>query len=403
MRPPLGSLSLALGLALPGFADGRLNIQFERIEVTPDFYAEGICAGDFNRDGVLDLAYGPFWYAGPDFKQRHEITAPPAKPFDPINYSVSFLQYAVDLNGDGWTDIVVVGYPGKETFWYENPQGKAGRWARHTFLANTDNESPLLADVNGDGFPDLVCMSAGQVGYATLDPKNPAKDGVFHAVSAKDAKKYQRFTHGIGAGDLNGDGKIDLLEKDGWWEQPKDGSTAKPWIFHAVPFSAGRNGGAQMIVADVNGDGLADVITSLDAHRYGLSWFEQQRTAQGEISFSEHRLMDAKPEDSAFGLNLSQMHALVWADIDGDGVNDLVTGKRYWAHGPKGDVDAASKPVVTWFSFANKDGKVTVTPHLADEHAGIGTQFAVVDLNKDGLPDIIVGNKRGVHILLQKK
>jgi hypothetical protein len=273
-------------------------------------------------------------------------------------------------------------------------------WKRHLFLAKTDNESPHLVDLDGDGKPELVCMSDGAVGYAKLaaDPTQPAK---FVAISPTDPKKYARFTHGLGVGDLNGDGQPDILERNGWWENPGAKATADGrWTFHPVAFSAGRNGGAQMIVTDVDGDGLADVLTSLDAHRFGLSWFQQRRGANGERTFLEHRILDDKPENSVGGLALGQMHALVLGQQAADGRPILYTGKRYWAHGPKGDANPQAAPLVIGLTWA-KDaaGAIAFTPRVLDEDSGIGTQFMVADLNGDGRAEIVTANKKGVHIL----
>ena len=273
-------------------------------------------------------------------------------------------------------------------------------WKRHLFLAKTDNESPHLVDLDGDGIPELVCMSEGAIGYAKLgaDRTQPAK---FMAISPADPKKYVRFTHGLGVGDLNGDGLPDILERNGWWENPGAKAPAGTlWKFHAVAFSAGRNGGAQMIVTDVDGDGLADVLTSLDAHRFGLSWFQQRRGADGETTFVEHRILDDKPENSVSGLALGQMHALVLSKQASDGRPVLFTGKRFWAHGPKGDANPLAVPLVIGLTWA-KDaaGQIVFTPRVADDDSGIGTQFVVADLNGDGRPEIVTANKKGVHVL----
>jgi len=94
---------------------------------------------------------------------------------------------------------------------------------------------------------------------------------------------------------------------------------------------------------------------------------------------------------------------MVLADINGDGIKDFVVGKRFWAHGPGGDADPGAPAVVYWIEIKRPEkGKVEFVPHLIDADSGVGTQFAVADMNGDGKLDVIVSNKKGVYVLLQK-
>lgn len=386
---------------------------FIKIHPTDKFWAEGANFADFNRDGKMDLVYGPFWFEGPDFKKVHEYapanatfkrkgndgteeTVPGFEGALGINnaYSENFLTFTYDFNGDGWPDILVYGFPGKDASWYENPKGRDGHWQRHYIFDVVDNESPGMADINGDGKPDLLCCSRGYIGYCTADWKNPGSPWTFHAVSPKG--DYQRFTHGIGAGDINGDGRLDILEKDAWWEQPASVAGDPVWQKHPFPFAKAA---AQMLVYDVNGDGLNDVITSLDAHGYGLAWYEQVKQ-DGKITFKEHLILNREAKPNSHGISFTQLHSLALIDIDGDGLMDIVTGKRFWAHGHKGpDPESDEAAVLYWFKLVrSKDGSVDFVPNLIDSDSGIGTQVVAGFVSNKKLPDILVGNKKGLFL-----
>lgn len=385
---------------------------FKKTQLTSEFWSEGATAGDFNHDGKMDIAAGPFWYAGPDFQKRQEFMPQPVQGFDrkasdgkvekvggydPHGYSKNFLAYTYDFNKDGWDDIIVLGFPGEDSSWFENPKGKAGHWKRHLALQVTDNESPTFLDITGDGKPEVVCNSGGFFGYAEADWKEPTKVWTFHPITPKGP--WQRFTHGMGVGDVNGDGKLDMLEKDGWWEQPKSVVGDPAWIKHAWSFGTG---GAQMFAYDLDGDGDNDVITSLAAHGYGLAWYENYRE-NGEIKFREHIIINKEPKDSKFGVAFSQLHAVDLVDMDGDGIKDLVTGKRYWAHGPSGDAEPNAAAVLYWFRTDRKaDKTVDFVPYQIDNNSGIGTQVMVGNLNGDKWPDVIVGNKKGAFAFVHE-
>lgn len=367
---------------------------FKKIKLSDDFYAEGASYGDFNRDGKLDVVAGPFWFEGPDFKIKHEYR--PATKFDPHGYSDNFLTYVADFNGDGWPDVFCVPFPGAEGYWYENPQGKSGYWKRHLAVPMVGNESPGWVDVDGDGRPDLIFNNDGYLGYATWDPAKPDDLWKFHAVSPKN-QRYQRFTHGIGAGDIAGHGRIDLVEAAGWWEHPADPAAA--WKFHPQMFA---EAGSQMLVTDVDGDGLADVITAWHCHLYGLVWWRQLRDASGEIKWEQNIILPPAPDLKLDALRISELHAMALADMNGDGLKDIVTGKRVWAHGPAGDVEPDAPAVLYWFELKRAGGKVTFVPHLIDDDSGVGTQVTTADLNGDGLPDVIVANKKGIFVHLNE-
>ena len=410
-------LFLFAATAISGLVTAEELHTFKKIQLHDQFWSEGANFGDLNRDGVNDFIAGPWWWEGPDFKKRHEYY--PAKTtFDlklgPLTtvkvpgfegtlgnkntYSDNFFVWVLDFNKDGWNDILIVGFPGKDTSWFENPKGKDTHWTRHIIFDQTDNESPTFTDLTGDGKPELVCITKGQYGYATPDWNAPEKPWAFHPISPN--KKYGNFTHGLGVGDINGDGKLDLLEKDGWWEQPASLAGDPEWKFHKQPMGVG---GSQMYAYDVNGDGLNDIITGLAAHAFGLAWYEQYREG-GDIKFREHIVMNKEPRDNKYGIKFSELHAIDLVDMDGDGLKDIVTGKRFWSHGRVGDPDRNDSAVLYWFKLVrNADKTVDYVPYLIDNDSGVGVQVVAADMNGDGLPDIVVGNKKGAFIHLHQK
>jgi hypothetical protein len=390
----------SVGFALLAFAGGsaRGDEAFERKVLETRFLSEGVAIADVNRDGKPDVIAGPYWFEGPDFKKKHELRAPLA--YDIESYSDTFIAMSRDFDGDGWPDVMQIAWPGREALWYKNPGAAGGDWPRNVAFPAVGAESPALLDFNGDGKPKLVFVTAKKVGWATPDPKNPKAEWSFHPISPEG--KWERYTHGIGMGDINGDGRPDILMSDGWWEQPASLAGDPVWKFHPAPF--GTKGGAHMFAYDVNNDGRADVITSLDAHGYGLSWFEQLPAVNGEPAWKEHVLLSRDPAEKIGGLQFSQLHAMAFTDIDGDGLPDIVVGKRKWAHGTKGDPEPNAPAGLYWFKLRRgADGTATFEPRLIDAEVGVGTQFEVGDLNGDGLPDIAISNKGGVSVLIQRR
>jgi hypothetical protein len=389
-------LAMLMGATAMVCAKDHVLHTFKKITLSDQFYCEGINCGDFNHDGKMDIVASSFWYEGPDFQKKHEFR--PSKTYEPKGYSDNFITFAYDFNGDGWTDIFEIGMPGEEAWWYENPQGKPEVWKKHVAFKTADNESPDFGDIDGDGKPELIFNSDGFLGYAKPDPKNPEALWKFHPISPKGS--WHKYTHGTGFGDINGDGRTDYLEINGWWEQPASLENDPVWKLH--PFTFGE-GGAQMLVYDVNGDGFNDVITTLHPHQYGLAWYEQTRE-NGQISFTKHLIMGSKAEDNKYGVKFTQAHAFALADIDGDGLKDFVTGKRWWAHAPPTDPEGNEPAVLYWFKLVRGAGNTAeYIPYKVDDNSGVGTQVVAADVNGDGMPDILVGNKKGIFVFLNEK
>ncbi|MFI5380026.1 MAG: FG-GAP repeat domain-containing protein [Tepidisphaerales bacterium] len=411
MRKTAFAAAAAILLAsAAAFAQAPKEITWKKITLTDKFYAEGAYYADFNKDGKMDVVYGPYWYEGPDFTKKHMIYPPTGnqegKPFDPKGYSDNFLTFCYDFNGDGYPDVLVYGHPGTAAILYLNPGADVdGQWKKIIVHDAADNESQGLADIDGIGKPQGLFHTGGFLGYARPDYTDLTKKWTFVPISPKG--KWQRYTHGYGAGNIAGhtDKKLDIVTSDGWWENPgKELATGETWKFHPVKFAAE---GAQMLVYDVDGDGLNDVITAWNCHGYGLVWWKQVKDEKGEITFKENIILDPKTGEgvgAAKGVKFTQPHALDLVDVDGDGLKDFVTGKRWWAHGPGGDIDPMSDPVLYWFQLKrNPDKTVDWIPHLVDKASGVGTQVTGADLNGDGIADFVVGNKRGGFVFLSQK
>jgi hypothetical protein len=401
MRPHswlLGS-ALLLALAVPAIPAGggaeAPQVTWKKTVVDRAFRSEGVAIADVNRDGKMDILVGDVWYEAPDWKV-HEIRPPGNYGDGAAGYSKSFGCFADDFNHDGWPDLIVIPFPGEACYWYENPQGRSGHWKEHLLWRSACNETPQYADLFGDGKKKLIMaiQPEGQMCWFEPGP-DPSAPWVPHPISDKSTKDRktpgtERFSHGLGVGDLNGDGRLDVICTEGWWEQPaKD--DGKPWKFHPAKLGAAC---ADMFAYDMDGDGKADVVSS-SAHFYGMWWYHQRAGKDGVPQFVED------PRFILHGL-VSETHALHCVDINGDGLKDLVTGKRWWAHGPTGDMDPMAPADLYWFEAKRaKDGQTRFVIHRIDDDSGVGTQFVVADINGDKLPDIVVANKKGVFVFEQ--
>jgi putative membrane-bound dehydrogenase-like protein len=415
------------------------QITWKRQQLHGDFYSEGAAIGDINGDGKPDVVSGPFWWEGPAFEKKHAYYEP--KIFSINGYSDNFFAYVHDFNADQKNDILILGFPGKEARLYLNverdfhlvqEEGTSSKtrstyWPMHIVADVVDNESPVFTDITGDGKPEIVCSTGGKLGYFEPNWDKPTEKWPF--VICSEDLKMAKFTHGLGVGDVNGDGKLDLLEARRWWENTGiiDMSGLKMHVFTQHNFAAGIGGGAQMFAYDFDGNGTNDVFTALAAHRYGVAVYLQTKPQtlvlkgtntyqQGNITttaevtkevdpatWTRVMLVSEQPQDNDYGIVFSQPHAAHLADIDGDGIQDIVTGKRYWAHNGH-DPDERGHRVIYWYQ-TKRDGKggVDFVPHLVDAESGVGVDVQVGDVNGDTLPDIVVGNKAGVYILTQER
>ena len=306
------------------------------------------------------------------------------------------VNFAADYTGDGWDDILVV--ESRPPVLYVNPRGENRRWTRYQISPAVISEAIAFKDIDGDGKPDPIFSGSNVVQWLKADPANPTAPWKVYAVSAPGP--VGASIHGIGGGDVNGDGKMDIIVPHGWFEQPAGGATQVPWKFHQAAFGRNGNAGGEFEVYDVNGDGVPDIVTALAAHGFGLAWYEQKKGANGaESTWTEHMIMGDFSAKNPGDVTFTEPHALTVADIDGDGIKDIVTGKRHWAHEESyTDPDPMGAAVVYWFRTvrdAKAPGGARFEPELVHNRSGVGSMVLTADLNKDGAPDIMVGTNRG--------
>jgi hypothetical protein len=379
--PPLIS-SQALGGAVP---PGSLKFVAHRIG---HFRSEACCVGDFNNDGKLDIVAGPYLYLAPDWKPQ-KIREIRGKVNDKgLGYYDDFMNIAMDVDGDGLLDVVAGAWFAKRTTWYRNPGKAGGLWEEKVVDNNGNNECGDPWDLLGTGKCDVIIPSLERTIWYERGIGPDGKRGlVRHVVSEK------RMPFGVGVGDINGDGRPDIIRPNAWFEAPADPRNGR-WIEH--PLSLGGKDGKiehtpQIWVYDVNGDGLPDIITS-SAHGYGIFWYEQVRKG-GEISWKQHVIDDT----------WTQAHAIVLADLDNDGVPELITGKRFMAH--NGDDPEENAPLGVYYYKLTRGPNPVWTKHVIsyDEGIGAGLNIVVADINGDGRLDIVVTGKWGGPVWFENR
>lgn len=340
---------------------------------TLDLGAAETCAvADINGDGNLDVVAGENWFEGPTWTP-HRFR----ELIFQAGYLDAFSDYGIDVEEDGDIDVVTVGWFSKEVAWHENPGQGRGTWTRHVIDSGAPTEFAVLADLDNDGRALELLPQFG-------DEKAPLawfgiEDGSFvkHVVSPRS------YGHGIGAGDVNGDGRTDILTSRGWWEAPTDPRSGQ-WTHHEefAAFEFPHLGFLQ--VRDVDGNGRPDVVTSY-AHGYGILWLEQL----GDGQWTRHVIDES----------WSQPHAVTLVDLNGDRQFDIVTGKRFHAH--NGKDPGGNEPLgLYWYEHQPGQAGLTWKRHIIDygSRAGGGMQIPVVDIDRDGDLDILAPGKSGLFL-----
>ena len=393
------------------FSISQAQITFEKIILSDVFVGEGVSVGDFNKDGNLDVSAGPYLWMGPDFKSPTRVGPSGEASYATNKYAYYYMQVRPhDINNDGWLDIPIQRKL-QNLYWLKNPgnENQGGLWEEYDMGRGMGGESAQfypLFNVNKD-----VLIAAynfeepnwGPLSWSEFDiTKN---EWVWHIISEK---RYKHNSHGLGIGDVNGDGRNDILAIDGWYEQPKSIEGDPLWVYHEFLFSfnpynsKGNIGGTHMFLDDLDGDGDGDIVYGLEAHGWGMAWFEQIKV-EGNITFKPHMIMGTNKElDKYNGVGFSQLHSLGYVDLDGDGLKDIVTGKRHFAHHGR-DADGHGQAVLYWFKQVRDANGTSFIPKLIDDSAGSGcTLEEQKDINGDGYPDIVTSSKKGTYIYLTK-
>lgn len=391
---------------------------FRKTMIDETFRSESITLAELNNDEYRDIVVGDVWYEGPEWKM-HEIRQPLSysnlkeserSSKDDRYYSNSFAIQSFDVNEDGWEDVVTFPVMGESVMWYENPKNKGGHWNERTAHSAYHGESPLSFKLEGSSFP-LAGYRVGKDKYqlGVLRPNNDIESPweVF-AIGDQDVKsvkalpaKLQKYGapgatgHGLGCGDINGDGHDDVLTRHGWYEAPAD-TMSEEWQFHHFAFDEFADPKnpqyqfAQMPVCDIDGDGDNDIFAT-SAHHYGVWWFEQVKSSTGKIEFVKHSLP----------IKMSQVHSVAQADLNGNNIPDFIIGKRWLAHAGK-DPGTDDPLDLLWLEpRVNSSGLVDFHVEKLDTGVGVGTQIEIADVNLDQKDDLLISNKKGTYVYLQ--
>jgi hypothetical protein len=354
---------------------------FQKLLIADERY-ESCGVFDVNNDGVPDIVSGAYWYPGPRFERKCKIG-----PVQAVGeYFDDFSTIPMDVDGDGYLDFITGGWWGDTLRWRRNPKGDESQpWQEHVIATVGNVERACAWDVDGDGAIEIVPNTPGgpQRVFKLITDKSGKGTGRFKEFNIYDKPSG----HGLGFGDVNGDGRGDVILAKGWLEQPAEGLGGK-WAFHDE-FDLG-SASVPVLVVDVNGDGLNDLIVG-GAHAYGLCWYEQ-RLSGGKRQWIKHPI-------DPFN---SQYHDLIWADIDGDGQCELITGKRYRAHcgHDPGDYDPVGLYYFKW--TGENFAKQVIDYGPARQGKGCGIYFQVVDIDGDGRLDIVAPGKDGLYLFLNR-
>jgi hypothetical protein len=364
---------------------------------TPGYTPNSIAIADVNGDGIPDLVVATTVDSGyaQDPGLASVFLGVPTAPGTyqtVVDYPTTGTNpsgiVAVALAGSGSPDMVVSNFGnGTASVFMHNPATPGTFLAATTLTTGGQPNQVVSADINGDGLPDLVFADLSTSGNAIVLLQNASSPGTF---AAPLNLSTGGMTASVAIGDLNGDGKPDIVATT----YDSNGNNGKVTIFFQNPASPGTfmagvsfPAGAQpqaVRIADVNGDGLPDLVV---ANR------GPGNDGTGMPGVSVILQNAASP-----GTFLAPVtYATPWgavdvavADLNGDGKPDLVVASL--GPSPRGAVSVLLQSTTTAGTFGT-----------ATSYAGYGQPLsvAVADLNGDGHPDIAVADGYTATVMLQ--
>ena len=328
---------------------------------------------------------------------------------------------ALDLTGDGLCDVITgtqwLRNPGfaDGDFRWPHPQDREKGWQWEAFSIAEGLAGPhdqILADLTGDGRPEMLYYQDGPNGGLRWFqiPEDPTKEWVGRIIAIP-------TTHtGLapsGAGDIDGDGRVDVAIGYMWFQNlPRPGAAGPiQWIGHSlpaihtlpvgrldgIPGAAGYVHGTQTWIVDINRDGRNDIVVA-DAEHVGgrIVWLENLGSERGTVRWNRHVIAggllnkDAAGRWQYYGRALGGIHGMCVGDFTGDGRPDVATIEQDWDRARRAAPHDRPKGFL-WENLATGfDGSVVFAEHMiSDVNLGAGHEMVCADLTGDGRMDIV--------------